>query len=60
MTLARRLRLLEQNKRTPTVRVILIYWADELATCSEHFSCGIERSTGLHHAIIRLGWDVQS
>ena len=56
----RRLRLLEQHDRPRTVPVVRIFWADEVAACLDHFSCGIERSTGLHHAVVRLSWEVLS
>jgi hypothetical protein len=57
-TLGRRLRLLEQHDRPPTVTVVRLFWAEEVAVCLEHSRCGIERSTGLHHAVVRLSWEV--
>jgi len=57
-TLDRRLRLLEQHDRPPIVTVVRIFWVEEVAVCLQHFSCGIERSTGLHHAVVRLSWEV--
>jgi hypothetical protein len=43
-----------------TVAPVRLFWADEVATCLEHYRCGIELSTGLHHAVVRLSWEVPS
>ena len=59
-TLSRRLRLLEEHARPVTQRIVRIFQADEVVACNEHLRCGVERSTGIHHPVIQLSWEVLS
>jgi hypothetical protein len=58
VTVASRLRRLEQQSHVAGSQTVRLFWPAQLMPCSEHPGCDIEVQTGAHHrGVIHLSFE---